>query len=148
MAAGLEVREEMIPAFREKFDAYVRDHVAPELMIPRLHIDLEVNLAELNTELLNYYVLLEPFGNANPRPVFMSRRVMLSSPPRHLAGNHLRLTLRQGTCEQYAMYFNAGSLTLPDPPWDIVYTIERNEWRGRVSVAITIQDLRSTQDVA
>ena len=46
------------------------------------------------------------------------------------------------------MYFNAGSLTLPDPPWDIVYTIERNVWRGRVSLSITIQDLRPSQDAA
>ena len=148
MAAGLEIREEMIPVFRERFEAYVRDHVGEELMAPRLHIDMEVGFDELNTQLLDSYCLLEPFGNSNPQPVFMTRRVMLSSAPQHLAGNHLRLSLHQGNYEQYAMYFNAGSLTLPDPPWDIVYTIERNVWRGRVSLSITIQDLRSSRDAA
>lgn len=148
MAAGLEIREEMIPVFRERFEAYVRNHVEPELMVPRLHIDMEVGFDELNAELLDSYCLLEPFGNSNPQPVFMTRRVMLSSAPQHLAGNHLRLSLHQGNYEQYAMYFNAGSLSLPDPPWDIVYTIERNVWRGRVSLSITIQDLRSSQDAA
>ena len=76
----------------------------------------------------------------------MSRRVMLSEAPRHIQGNHLRLFLRQGTIECDAMYFNGGSLSLPDPPWDIAYTIDRNVWRGRSSLSMSIQDIRPCQD--
>ena len=66
--------------------------------------------------------------------------------PRHLHGNHLRLCLRQGNCECDAMYFNAGRLKLPDPPWDIVFTIDRNTWKGRTSLAMSIQDIRPAQN--
>lgn len=142
MAAGLVIHENMIDAFRERFDAFVRDNVDPAKLMPVLSIDAEVSFPELTLDLLDSYELLEPFGNSNPQPVFMSRNVMLTDAPRHLQGNHLRLGLRQGTCECDAMYFNGGSRRLPDPPWDIAYTIDRNVWRGRVSLAVSIQDIR------
>jgi single-stranded-DNA-specific exonuclease len=142
MAAGLVIREEMIDAFRNAFDEYVRVNSDDEQLKPRLNIDVEVNFCELTLELLDHYELLEPFGNSNPQPIFMSRNVMLSEPPRHLQGNHLRLSLRQGSCECDAMYFNGGHVRLPDPPWDIAFTIDRNVWRGRTTVSMSIQDIR------
>ncbi|MDO5464587.1 MAG: single-stranded-DNA-specific exonuclease RecJ [Akkermansia sp.] len=142
MAAGLVIREEMIDSFREAFDAFVCNNSSEEQLKPRLNIDAEVKFSELTLDLLDYYELLEPFGNSNPQPIFMSRNVMLSDAPRHLQGNHLKLSLRQGTYECDAMYFNGGHVRLPDPPWDIAFTIDRNVWRGRTTVSMSIQDIR------
>ncbi len=142
MAAGLVIREEMIDRFREAFDAFVCNNSSEEQLKPRLNIDAEVKFSELTLDLLDYYELLEPFGNSNPQPIFMSRNVMLSDAPRHLQGNHLKLSLRQGTYECDAMYFNGGHVRLPDPPWDIAFTIDRNVWRGRTTVSMSIQDIR------
>lgn len=145
MAAGLVIREEMMDAFRCKFDRFVAEAVSADCLKPVLEVDAEVSFPELTLSLLDSYEQLEPFGNSNPQPVFMSRGVMLSDAPRHLQGNHLRLSLRQGNCECDAMYFNGGHVHLPDPPWDIAFTIDRNVWRGRTSVAISIQDIRPAQ---
>ncbi len=145
MAAGLVIHEDMIDAFRAAFDRYVRESVSADKLKPVLHVDAEVSFRELTLELLESYELLEPFGNSNPQPVFMSRGVMLSTAPRHLQGNHLRLALRQGDCECTAMYFNGGSIALPDPPWDIAFTIDRNVWRGRSTISMSIQDIRPAE---
>lgn len=145
MAAGLVIREEQIDAFREAFDRFVCEHASSEQLKPVLHIDAEVNFCELTLDLLDSYELLEPFGNSNPQPVFMTRNVRLTEAPRRMQGNHLRLSLSQNGCECDAMYFNAGKLTLPDPPWDIAFTIDRNTWRGRTSLAMSIQDIRPAQ---
>ena len=142
MAAGLVIHEDMIDAFRAKFDAFVRENIDADKLKPMLNIDAEVTFPELTLDLLDSYELLEPFGNSNPQPVFMSRNVMLTDAPRHLQGNHLRLGLRQGSYECDAMYFNGGSVRLPDPPWDIAFTIDRNVWRGRTTLSISIQDIR------
>ncbi len=142
MAAGLVIHEDMIDAFRARFDAFVRENVDADKLKPMLSIDAEVTFPELTLDLLDSYELLEPFGNSNPQPVFMSRNVMLTDAPRHLQGNHLRLGLRQGSHECDAMYFNGGSVRLPDPPWDIAFTIDRNVWRGRTTLSISIQDIR------
>ncbi len=145
MAAGLMVAEDRIDDFREAFNEYVRNNSSREALKPVLMIDAEVDFPELTLDLLDSYELLEPFGNSNPQPVFMTRGVMLNSPPTHLQGNHLRLRLRQGNHEREAMYFNGGGRTLPDPPWDISFTIDRNTWRGRSSLSISIQDVRSSE---
>ena len=147
MAAGLVIHEDMIDAFRARFDAFVKESVDPSRLTPVLNVDAEVSFPELTMELLDSYELLEPFGNSNPQPVFMSRNVMLTDAPRHLQGNHLRLGLRQGNYECDAMYFNGGSVKLPDPPWDIAFTIDRNVWRGRVSLSISIQDIRPAASI-
>lgn len=145
MAAGLVIREERIDDFRAAFERFVRENATAEQLKPVLQVDAEVSFPELTLELLDSYELLEPFGNANPQPVFMSRGVMLTEAPRRLQGNHLRLRLRQGNCECDAMFFNGGNVTLPNPPWDIAFTIDRNIWHGRVSLSISIQDIRAAE---
>ena len=147
MAAGLVIHEDNIDAFRERFNQFVQENVDPSKLTPVLKVDAEVTFPELTLDLLDSYELLEPFGNSNPQPIFMSRNVMLTDAPRHLQGNHLRLGLRQGTCECDAMYFNGGSVKLPDPPWDIAFTIDRNVWRGRTTLSISIQDIRPAASV-
>lgn len=144
MAAGLVIREEMIDKFREAFDNFVQENTSEEQLKPKLRIDAEVEFRDLTLELLDSYELMEPFGNANPQPVFMSRNVMLSDAPRRLQ-NHLKLSLRQNNYECDAMYFNGGNIPLPDPPWDIAFTIDRNVWRGRTTLSMSIQDIRPSQ---
>ncbi len=91
---------------------------------------------------MDSYDLLQPFGSQNPQPVFMSREVWLTEAPRHLKNNHLKLFLRQGISEHDAIFFGGGERTLPDPPWDVAFTIDRNTFRGRTSLQMVIQDVR------
>jgi single-stranded-DNA-specific exonuclease len=59
-----------------------------------------------------------------------------------MKNNHLRLTLRQGYHEQDAVYFSGGEAPLPDPPWDIAFSIDRNTFRGRTTLQLIIQDVK------
>ena len=142
MAAGLVIREDQIEEFRKEFDAYVSDTTTHEQRIPTLFIDEEVSFEELTLELLDSYELLEPFGNSNPLPVFMTKGVFPSEPPKKVGTNHLKLFLRQGRVERDAIMFNGVGHDLPEPPWDVAFTIDRNVFRGRTSLSISIQDIR------
>ncbi|MFL2657637.1 MAG: hypothetical protein ACJ0HK_02580 [Akkermansiaceae bacterium] len=73
----------------------------------------------------------------------MARNVWLTEPPRRLKNNHLRLSLRQGYDERDAIFFGGGANELPDPPWDIAFAVDRNVFRGRVSVQVSIQNVRA-----
>ena len=75
----------------------------------------------------------------------MARGVHLSRPPVHMKNQHLRLNLRQGYAEQDAVFFGGGEVALPDPPWDIAFTIDRNTVRGRTTLQIIIQDVRAAR---
>lgn len=144
MAAGLSIREESLDAFREKFAAYVLANSTAEIRLPRLLYDAEIAFSQLSLDFLASYELLHPFGNGNPQPVFIARDVSLSRPPFHMKNNHLRLMLRQGFHEQDAVFFGGGEHELPDPPWDIAFTIDRNHFRGKTTLQIMIQDVVGT----
>lgn len=144
MAAGIVIHEDKVEAFREAFHNYVEQTSSAEDRRPILHIDAEAQFEDLTLDLLRTYELLEPFGNSNPQPVFISKNIFPTEAPRRLAGNHLKFFLRQGTIERDAIFFGIGDTPLPPPPWDIAYTIERNVFRGRTTLSISLRDIRSS----
>jgi single-stranded-DNA-specific exonuclease len=145
MAAGLSINEEKLPVFRERFAEFVRRTADENVLRPKLHYDAELTFSQLSLEFLSDYDLLQPFGNGNPQPVFISRDVRLSRPPLHMKNHHLRFMLRQGYHEQDAVFFGGGERALPDPPWDIAFTIDRNTFRGRTTLQLIIQDVRAAE---
>lgn len=148
MAAGISIDETNLTAFRQQFAEHVLRHTTAEQRLPKIYLDAELSFDWLSLEFLKSYELLQPFGSGNPQPVFFARDVYLSRPPMHLKNKHLRLFLRQGKSglnEQSAMFFNGGERQLPDPPWDIAFTIDRNTFRGVTSLQIVITDVRAAQ---
>jgi single-stranded-DNA-specific exonuclease len=143
MAAGLSINEDKLDCFRENFARYVLQNTSEEQRLPRLTYDAEISFGQLSLEFLASYDLLQPFGNGNPQPVFVARQVGLSRPPLHMKNNHLRFMMRQGYHEQDAVYFGGGEHPLPDPPWDIAFTIDRNHFRGKTTLQLIIQDVRA-----
>jgi single-stranded-DNA-specific exonuclease len=145
MAAGLSIHEGKMTSFRARFAEYVTSNTSEEQRLPKLVYDAEITFDQLSLEFLASYDLLQPFGNGNPQPVFIARKVGLSRPPLHMKNNHLRFMLRQGYHEQDAVFFGGGERQLPNPPWDIAFTIDRNTFRGRTTLQLIIQDVRACQ---
>jgi single-stranded-DNA-specific exonuclease len=145
MAAGLSIEEGKLDAFRKNFADYVLSNSNAEQRQPKLMYDAEISFGQLSLEFLSSYELLQPFGNGNPQPVFISREVGLSRSPQHMKNNHLRFMLRQGYHEQDAVYFGGGEHPLPDPPWDVAFTVDRNTFRGRTTLQLIIQDVRPAE---
>jgi single-stranded-DNA-specific exonuclease len=143
MAAGLSIEEGKMDRFRKHFADYVLANSSEEQRKPTLTYDAEISFDQLSLEFLSSYDLLQPFGNGNPQPVFISRGVGLSRPPLHMKNHHLRFMLRQGYHEQDAVFFGGGEYPLPDPPWDVAFTIDRNTFRGRTTLQLIIQDVRA-----
>jgi single-stranded-DNA-specific exonuclease len=52
--------------------------------------------------------------------------------------------LRQGYDDKSAIFFGGGERELPETPWDIAFTIDRNTFRGNTSLQITIQDIAAS----
>ena len=125
------------------FANHVLENVSEDDRLPRLHIDAEIDFPELSLDFLSSYELLQPFGASNPEPVFMTSEVWLTEEPRELKNHHLKLSMKQKECWQSAMFFGGGQHELPEQPWDIAFTVNRNTFRGRTSLQIVIQDVRA-----
>ena len=142
MAAGLAIREANFPRFAEEFRRCAREQLSDADLQPRLHIDHEVALSDLNPLLLSWHEALEPFGNANAQPTFFVREVEPSVAPETLKEKHLVLRLRQRNRHTRAIYFNGAEATLPPPPWDVAFRIQADEYQGERRLQLQVQALR------
>jgi single-stranded-DNA-specific exonuclease len=145
MAAGISIRKENIDEFREAFCAAIVARAGDEALIPKLKIDLEVGLGELDFDLLRAYYLMEPFGASNPLPIFIAKGVQLAAEPREHKGKHYSFRLLQGDTIRDAIYFGGMETELPKLPWDVAFQIQRNVYRGRISIQLIVQSIRTCE---
>ncbi|MEO6788749.1 MAG: DHHA1 domain-containing protein, partial [Chthoniobacteraceae bacterium] len=143
MAAGLTMRQENLEAFREAFAQAAREMLTADQLHRTLRLDAELRLADVNLNLLDDHDSLQPFGTANHQPIFFTRGVTLAGEPRLMKDKHWSFNFRHGRAQSRAVWWNAAEEILPPLPWDIAYTVSRNEWNGRVDVQLELRDLRA-----
>ncbi|MGY8688431.1 MAG: single-stranded-DNA-specific exonuclease RecJ [Verrucomicrobiales bacterium] len=144
MAAGLSIWKQNFPDFQKRFEEIVASNARSEYLIPKLYVDAEVDLNILTLSLMDSYEQLEPFGSNNPQPLLLAKGVELAGEPTVISKKHLRLELYQNGTIREAIYFGAVEMDLPKPPWDVAFTIQRNEYRGRQSLQIHVSDVRAS----
>lgn len=146
MAAGITIKEEALKLLNDNLQTFVSSQINNSLLVPKIELDCSCELNELNIELLDHYQKLEPFGFDNPEPVLVCSNVKPTSEPRILKEKHLRMTLRKGkyTCD--AIYFGGAEYPIPSPPWDVAFSILRNDFRGRVSIQMNVKAIRSSNN--
>ncbi|HXA08410.1 MAG TPA: single-stranded-DNA-specific exonuclease RecJ [Chthoniobacterales bacterium] len=143
MAAGLTIREENFATFTGLFQERCRARLSDEQLEPRLHLDGELMLSDLNWELLRWHELLQPFGNGNPQPLFLVRAVEPAAPPKILKEKHLLLRLRQNGHQQRAIFFGGAESPLPEPPWDVAFRLSMDEYEGERRLQMQVEALRA-----
>jgi single-stranded-DNA-specific exonuclease len=147
MAAGLAIEEDQLAAFSDAFRATARAFLSNDDLEPYLQLDHELELATLNIDFLAWHEMLQPFGNANPQPLFLARGVAPASPPRVINDKHLRLNLQQGRTRRRAMFFDGATQPLPAPPWDIAFRIRPDDYEGERLVEMQIHALRPASSI-
>jgi single-stranded-DNA-specific exonuclease len=150
-AAGFTIVTERLPELEARLLEYAATRLPDEMLTPALEIDADVPLGALSWELLKQIAMLEPFGQSNPQPVLMSRRVRVaSSRATGAEGQHLKLRLDDGSGgpSYDAIAFRLGQLAphfARPRAIDIAYTLEANEWNGSRNLQLNIKDLRQPQ---
>jgi single-stranded-DNA-specific exonuclease len=144
MAAGLTMRHELFDGFRNAFAGAAREMLSAEFLVPRLRLDGELQFRDIGMAMLKEHDNLHPFGMQNRQPVFFARGITCFGEPRVMKEKHLSFVLRQGRAECRAVWWNSADIPLPKPPWDVAFTLKRNEWNGNVTVQLEISDLRSS----
>jgi single-stranded-DNA-specific exonuclease len=143
MAAGVRLGFDQFESFAAAFQAVAGRMLTPDLLQPRLELDAELTGPDINFKFLTCHDLLQPFGIGNPQPLFYIRRVAPAGEPRLLREKHRIFTLRHGSCLLRAIHFNGASFPLPEPPWDMAFYLEADQYQNRVQLQLHIQALRS-----
>jgi single-stranded-DNA-specific exonuclease len=147
-AAGFTVRKNLLPDLRERLAALAEDALARGPGLPVLRVDSEVRLADLSWDLYHWIARLEPCGQGNPAPVFLSRNLQVRS--KRCVGKedaHLKLNLSDGRLTFDAIAFGFGHMesTLSETV-DVAFSLEENDYYGK-QLQLRVVDIRGENGV-
>jgi len=144
-AAGFKVETGKLPLLRERLEEIASKQLTSLSLEPTIDIDKEVSLVDLSTDLMEYLVQLEPCGEGNRQPVFLSMNVKVVDRHRMGDGSHVRLQLNEGGVTREAVAFRQGHRWDEMTEFlDVVYRLRENRWRGKSTLQMNIIDFRET----
>ena len=151
-AAGMTIPLENVPAFQKKFEEVVASTIDHDLLIPEIEIDAELNLSDIEPRFYKVLKQFAPFGPLNMKPTFVSKGVYEKGQARIVGDNHLKLeviTNKNDARGIAGIAFNMGKkmeILKSGEPFDVVYHIEENEWQGRTSLQLMVQDIKRSEE--
>lgn len=151
-AAGFTVRAERLPALQDALTEAAGRELGPlENLRPTLNIDAELAIEQIDWALQSQLSRMEPVGQQNEPALFLCRQCRVHSIRTVGGGKHLKIVITGRDHSPVldgigfglggrAANLQVGSLI------DIVFHPEVNEWQGRRSLQLNIQDLRTCVD--
>lgn len=147
-AAGLSIKAEHIEEFREKFKEVSGKCLTTEDTTPKLHIDLEIELTDVDDAFVETLERFSPFGPQNMRPIFITRNCEVVDSPYVVGTNHLKMKITKDGAMLDVIGFGfgdmAGRLSERGCLVDIVYALEFNTYRGVTKIQVRVRDIKPT----
>jgi len=142
MAAGLEIEPSRIDTLRDHLNGVAHARLGEDDLIPEQRVDAWIDIEDVGAELYQAQLMLAPFGESNPMPVWAVRGARFMGPPRQVGKGHLKARIGIANSECDAIGFGMWSEDLPNGPFDVAFRLEQNEYRGRISYQMNLQALR------
>jgi single-stranded-DNA-specific exonuclease len=146
-AAGLSIKTEHIAALRGQLQTVASRILTKESLTPRLLLDGEIRLNEIDARFMKFLNALAPYGPQNMRPAFVTRGLRVVGNPQIVGNNHLRFHVTQDDRRLDCIGFSLGDLRprLMDGRGDnvdLAYLVEENTWQGRTTIQLRVKDIR------
>jgi len=140
-AGGFTVQATEVAALHERLNGLAndwlagRDHalvVRPEALLP---------LEQIDRDFLQQLRRLEPFGAANPSPLFWARHCQVKR-QRLLRGGHLLLELAVPSGSLTAIAWRWSGPEPSSPTLDLAFRLKEDHWQGQPRLQLELEALR------
>ena len=147
-AAGFTLAAENLPILEARLNELALSALDGADLLQVVDIDAAIGLGEISEELLQWLDRLEPFGEGNPRPTFITEDLQVKQTWKMGAqGQHLKLLVTDGRRSFPVLAFNrADEWTEDSRKIDLVYSIEVDYWRGKKQINLLAVDFRPVHD--
>ena len=142
MAAGFTIETRHIETFSRKINAYAQGKLTEDLLERVINIECELEKSDINSKTLSQIKTFEPYGIANPQPVFLTKGILVED-VRGVGQDNKHLKLQLDNIG--AIGFNMGeerSRLRPGYLIDVVYTIDSDRFNGRSKIQMKIKDFK------
>jgi len=148
LAAGLSIHRNALASFRDALADYYR--LNPPGPVPDLQCELLIGDSDLLTlESVEAIGYMEPYGNANPKPLMCMTGIVLEHITPIGGGKHLRLKFRGGNRLFDGIFFGHTYQQLglsPGDRVDVAFSPQINNYRDQRSVQLLVTDVRAADD--
>lgn len=146
MAIGLTMKKDEFENFRKDINDYAKENM-PEENIPVIKADSYINSENISFEKINELEILEPYGEANPMPMFIYKNIKVDG-IRALSNNkHLKLLLKDRSNLYDAIAFNMGdkqySIKIGDKI-DVLHYIDVNVFNNVQRIQFNVKDIKKS----
>ncbi|RMF09787.1 MAG: single-stranded-DNA-specific exonuclease RecJ [Candidatus Neomarinimicrobiota bacterium] len=146
MAAGCTLRRENFTAFRRAFTERCNQKLTQADLTPRLILEGEVQLSDIDQRFMRFLELMAPYGPGNMRPKFAARGLEVVGNPRLVGnGDHLKFAVKQNGRVLDAIGFNLGEQyekLITGWPVDLAFVVETNTWQGQSRIQLNVRDIQ------
>jgi single-stranded-DNA-specific exonuclease len=147
-AAGLSITRARIPELRRRLNEHAALNLTELDLVPAVNVDMELPAEAVTLGLAEELRALEPFGQANPRPVFVTRGLRVLSEPRVMKEKHLKFRVAGQTLRPLEVVWwggveeLAGRTLRPGTRIELAYTVEPNTWQGETRLQLVVKDVK------
>lgn len=144
MAAGFTIGTQELPSLKSNLTTIASKRLNDKNLLPEIKIDCEIPPTLISNDTYKFIESLAPFGPGNIKPIFLTRNaVMLSSKRVGSGGEHLKMLVGHGTDTWNAIAFRqGGEIHTPGTKIDLVYSIQKNVWKGYEKLEMNVIDFR------
>ena len=147
-AAGVTMSASKVDEFIARFEEVVASTITVDQQSPEINVDAEIPLSLIKPTINNLIKQFEPFGPANMKPVFVSRKVYdYQGNSAVVRDTHLRIVARQengGITEGIGFGLADKYDVVKDGPFDMVFCIEENEYNGTTRLQVRVIDVKKS----
>ena len=140
-ACGFKIYESNLEAFKEEINSIVKDKLNGVFPRPFWEIDMKIKFKNLNFKLLEEIKKLEPFGEENNLPLFLTQKVFLKSSPKKEGGKY-QLWVSDNELTMEAVIYDKELIDFVNynSSLDIIYSLEKSFYPNQIR--LVIKDIR------
>jgi len=142
-------KQKLIKEFKSKVEIYAKQKITPQDLLPRLPITQIITLPELSLALVRLIAQLQPFGEGNREPIFLTKNAKVESVKlMGAASDHVKMVISQGSSFREAVFFRFPPEIKNFKPGDhanLIYTLELNVWRGEERVQLIVREMEKIE---
>ncbi len=141
-AAGVKLCADNLDNFKDILEKEA-DKLDKRAFIPAKEILGEIDAREIDFELLEILEEYEPYGQNNPKPVFMIKNARIKK-TRVLGkeNSHQKLIIESKNSILESIDFNYENLVKNGMVVDMVFTVSKNSYRGYITPQLLIEEIR------
>ncbi len=151
-AAGLvfDPKKSSFETVKQALNETIKIQLDGRKLVPCIEADLEIDSSFISADLIDTISRLEPFGEGNKNPLFITKNLILNNfRTMGQKNNHLKIFCENEQNKPFeCVFWNHSELNIPQgKTFDVVFYPKLNVFNGITTIQLDVQDIKSEFEI-